>query len=220
MRRWPIAVLGGLLAVCHAGAQWETGAMGSVLADTASADTFMLDSVWADTVSVDTFMLDSVWVDTVLADTGWAADSPLTVRDVFRQMPDSLMPYLSVNNRLDFIDFMDSGMKAEVTNQMGGTSQMTALTDDSLSIRMNESMRVDILLLHLDEVVDSTHEVVVFTETFLVDSLYGNSEVKVYSPDWQPITRKIPWNEAQSRRIRQMGMQNILKWESDKLNIR
>ncbi len=160
-------------------------------------------------------------MDSVLhADLQPAGTQPLKIKDVFKQMPDSLMPYLSANNRLDFIDFMESDMKAEVTNQMGGISQMTALTDDSLSIRMNESMRVDMLLLHLDELVDSTHEVVVFTETFLVDSLYGNSVVKVYSPDWQPVTRKIPWNEAQSRRLKQLSMQNILKWETDKLNNR
>ena len=37
----------------------------------------------------------------------------LEIRDVFKQMPDSLMPYLSQNNRLDFIDFLDANMKAE-----------------------------------------------------------------------------------------------------------
>ena len=57
----------------------------------------------------------------------------LTIRDVFRQMPDSLMPYLSTNNRLDFIDFLDSNMKAEVKNQFDGKSEMTVMTDDSLS---------------------------------------------------------------------------------------
>ena len=46
----------------------------------------------------------------------------LEIRDVFKQMPDSLMPYLSQNNRLDFIDFLDANMKAEVKNRLGGTS--------------------------------------------------------------------------------------------------
>ena len=46
--------------------------------------------------------------------------SQTTMRDVFRQMPDSIVPYLTENNRLDFIDFIDSNMKAEVTNAFGG----------------------------------------------------------------------------------------------------
>ena len=42
----------------------------------------------------------------LLAQTGRAEG--LKMRDVFKQMPDSLLPYLSKNNRLDFIDFMES----------------------------------------------------------------------------------------------------------------
>ena len=52
-----------------------------------------------------------------------------TMRDVFKQMPDSLIPYLSSNNRLDFIDFIDSKMDAEVANSLGGKSRMQKLTD-------------------------------------------------------------------------------------------
>ena len=143
-----------------------------------------------------------------------------TLKDVFKQMPDSLMPYLSANNRLDFIDFMDSNMKAEVTNQTGGTSEMTALTDDSLSIRMSDALRVDMLLFDLDEPVDTIRQVIVFVETFLSDSIYGESVSKTFSLDWQPVTRDIPFNEAQRKRLEPLNLQNILKWGEDKLNNR
>ena len=146
--------------------------------------------------------------------------SAQTLKDVFKQMPDSLMPYLSVNNRLDFIDFMDSNMKAEVTNQTGGTSEMTALTDDSLSIRMSDALRVDMLLFDLDEPVDTIRQVIVFVETFLSDSIYGESVCKTFSLDWQPVTRDIPFNEAQRKRLEPLNLQNILKWSEDKLNNR
>lgn len=142
----------------------------------------------------------------------------LTIRDVFKSMPDSLMPYLSNNNRLDFIDFMDSNMKAEVKNQLGGNSIMTALTEDSLSIHMNHAMRVDMLLLNLDEPVDTIRQVVVLAETFVTDSVYGESCVKYYTPNWQPIYQSIPWSEIQQQRIERILLQNILKWNIDKLN--
>ena len=141
-----------------------------------------------------------------------------TLRDVFRQIPDSLMPSLSVNNRLDFIDFMDSNMKASVRNRFDGISEMTALTDDSLSIRMSSALRVDMLLLRLDAPVDTIQDVVVFAETFLTDSIYGETVVKFYTPDWQQITKDIPWTEIQQKRIESLNLQNILKWSKDRLN--
>ena len=139
-----------------------------------------------------------------------ASAQSVTIRDVFRQMPDSLMPYLSKNNRLDFIDFMDSGMKAEVKNQLGGTSQMMALGDDSLTIRMNPSLRADILLM------DST---VVMIETFTVDSIYGQSRVHYFDTAWNPIAAPV-LSEAQQQRINRFEMQNILKKDEELLNKR
>ena len=56
------------------------------------------------------------------------------VREVFKSMPDSLAPYLTTNNRLDMIDFMDAKMKSVVTNLLEGETEMLALTDDSLSV--------------------------------------------------------------------------------------
>ena len=139
-----------------------------------------------------------------------ASAQSIAIRDVFKQMPDSLMPYLSQNNRLDFIDFIDSGMRAEVKNQLGGTSLMLSLGQDSLTIRMNPSLRTDILLL------DST---VVMIETFTVDSVYGQSRVHYYNLQWQPITAP-QLSEAQTKRISRLEMQNILKRDDELLNKR
>ena len=151
---------------------------------------------------------------------GHLSAQDLKMRDVFKLMPDSLMPYLTQNDRLDFIDFLDSGMKAIVTNRLTGTSEMTALTDDSLSIHMSDGLRVDLLLMTLDEPVDTVRQVVVFVETFLTDSLYGESTCRIYSADWQRVMKDIPWNKAQQKRIASLKLQNILKWEDDILNNR
>ena len=45
----------------------------------------------------------------------------------FKNMPDSLSPLLTAVNRADCIDFLESKMKAEVTNRFGGKSEMTEL---------------------------------------------------------------------------------------------
>ena len=38
------------------------------------------------------------------------------IKDVFAAMPDSVLPTLTRNNRLDMVDFVASGMKAEVSD--------------------------------------------------------------------------------------------------------
>ena len=117
---------------------------------------------------------------------GQVSAQDLKMRDVFKQIPDSLVPYLSQNNRLDFIDFLDSNMKAEVRNKLGGMSEMTALTDDSLSIRMSNALQVDMLLLKLDQPVDSIQQVVVFSQAFLTDSAHRENSVLFTVPCWKP----------------------------------
>lgn len=149
-----------------------------------------------------------------------ASAQDLKIADVFRQMPDSIMPYLTENDRLDFIDFLDSNMKAEVKNRLGGTSEMTGLTSDSLSIRMSESSRIDMFLMTLDEPIDTITQVVAVIETFMADSIYGQSTVRYYTPDWNRLSHQPPLNEAQENKIRVNSLQNILKREDDLLNKR
>ena len=59
----------------------------------------------------------------------------------FKNMPDSLSPLLTAVNRADCIDFLESKMKAEVTNRFGGKSEMTELapySDDTAKLLANE----------------------------------------------------------------------------------
>ena len=146
-----------------------------------------------------------------------SAGDGITLRDVFRQMPDSLMPTLTQNNRLDFLDFLDAGMKAEVKNRLGGTSVMMTLTADSLSLQVSPALRVDMLLLPLAEPIDSMNQVVVVGETFLADSVYGETAVRYFSTDWKLIPTP-PLSEIQQKRIDRLKLQTILKWDNDVLN--
>lgn len=152
--------------------------------------------------------------------TGQVSAQDMLMRDVFRQMPDSIMPYLSQNNRLDFVDFLDSDMKAEVKNAFGGTSEMTTLADDSLSIRMNESLRTDLLLLPLAQPIDSMTQVVVMVNTYLVDSIYGESSVRYFTPEWIPLAYEPNLTEADKKRVDNHRLQNIVKKDDEVLNKR
>lgn len=75
-----------------------------------------------------------------------------TMRDVLKAAPDSVVSTLTTNNRLDMIDFMDAKMKAEVTNMLGGKSEMLFLSDDSLAIRMSDALLLEMRLAAVDTV--------------------------------------------------------------------
>lgn len=110
------------------------------------------------------------------------------IADVFKNMPDSLMPYLSANSRLDMIDFMEAGMRAEVTNLLQGDSEMTLLTADSLSIRMSEVLTIDLQLAGVAEPVDSSMFVVRMVRTYTINEHQTESIVDIYSTVWRHLS--------------------------------
>ena len=108
------------------------------------------------------------------------------MKDIVRTMPDSIIPLLSLNNRLDFVDYIDSKMKAEVTNQLGGKSEMTTLTDDFAHIRVSACSTVELKVLPLK---DSSYVVAVVWSVVANDK-YTDSQLTFYSPDWATLPRK------------------------------
>ena len=107
------------------------------------------------------------------------------VREVFKSMPDSLAPYLTTNNRLDMIDFMDAKMKSVVTNLLEGETEMLALTDDSLSVRLNKSVLMDLWLEPVD-----TGRVVCMRKTYQVADRLQQVVDERFSLQWHPISKK------------------------------
>lgn len=111
-----------------------------------------------------------------------AQQDSINIRDVFRQMPDSLMPYLTHNNRLDMIDFMDAGMKAAVTNRLDGETLMTFLSADSLHIRMSLALEVEMKLEKAD-----TLWTVCVKHTYQTAGRQKEVAVCRYSSFWRPV---------------------------------
>lgn len=107
---------------------------------------------------------------------------PLAAQDmksVFLAMPDSLTPLLTSNDKADFIDFLDSGMKAEVRNRFGQMSEMTVLTEDYAKVRVTEASTLEMKLL---PTTDST-KVVCVVRTVCAPAC--DSEVRFYTSDWR-----------------------------------
>lgn len=103
----------------------------------------------------------------------------LTVRQVLSSMPDSILAIFTKNDRLDFIDFIDSNMKAKVNNRLGEPTVMTVLTDDFCHIDMDERSTIEMKILN-----DSTFCIVNSVKV----TTHWDSDIRVYKSDWTELS--------------------------------
>lgn len=111
-----------------------------------------------------------------------------SIVELFKTMPDSLMPMLTKNNRLDMVDFLDAKMKAEVSNLLDGDSEMTYMSTDSLSVRLSSALRVDLFLVDTVEPYDSCQQAICMLSTYKLSTTSEEEQVPAYySVRWQPL---------------------------------
>lgn len=109
----------------------------------------------------------------------------LKIADLFREMPDSLLPLLTKNNRLDMIDFCEAQMKSEVKNKLEGTSEITQLSNDSMQIRLNDTHIVKLSLQNALEPYDSCQQIICREQIFtLVSTNEEETIIDYYSVNW------------------------------------
>ena len=106
------------------------------------------------------------------------------LRTLFIDMPDSIMPALTKSERMDFLDYMDSGMKAKARNKLGGESEMTLFQDNMLSVKTSQAGRMDIVLFPRKKGSD----VICVIKT--VTARYDDSHLSFYDENWTPIDGK------------------------------
>lgn len=104
--------------------------------------------------------------------------------DVFASMPDSIIPYLTKNNRLDCIDFINSNMEAVVTNSLGGKCQLIMLTDDSLSLKLSDVSSMELKLVPRT-IETETDTVICMKRVFLLPE--KDTREEFFTIDWKPI---------------------------------
>ncbi|MBO7588442.1 MAG: DUF3256 family protein [Bacteroidaceae bacterium] len=103
------------------------------------------------------------------------------LRSLFINMPDSIMPTLTRSERMDFLDYMDSGMKARVRNRLGGESVMTGFSDRSLTVITSQSGRLEMVLFPLRK----GKNLICIIKT--VTARFEDSRLSFYNEDWTPV---------------------------------
>lgn len=110
--------------------------------------------------------------------------------ELFKQMPDSLMPYLTTNNKLDMLDFIDAGMEAKVTNKFDGESILCELDSTYLRLKLNTSVEVEMKLLSSSNLLnDSTKNLICIVTTY--GDLIKESVLKLFTSKWNSIAHDI-----------------------------
>ena len=114
------------------------------------------------------------------------ASSPsLQMRDVFATLPDSILPTVTRNNRLDCIDFIENNMQAKVRGSFGEYVTLEALTPTYLRFTTSTSAYIEMKLL---PAADSLIICFVSTVVTGADSLQlKDSSVRFYTTGWQPL---------------------------------
>lgn len=105
-----------------------------------------------------------------------------TMREVVKQMPDTIVPLLTRNNLLDFPDYIDSQMKAELTNRLMGTSEMLQLTDDYTAIQLSKASTLQLKLLP-----QGKKKIICLVHTYIVNDSIGDSQIQFYTTEWKPL---------------------------------
>lgn len=126
-------------------------------------------------------MIKKLSVILCLAFIGLGALQAQEAKTCFKNMPDSLCPLLSAVNRADFIDFLESKMKAEVTNNFGGKSEMTELSPDYIRVQMTPQSTWQMKLLPVN---DST-KVICTVSTVCAPAC--DSHINFYTTDWKEL---------------------------------
>lgn len=110
-------------------------------------------------------------------------DDTLSMQRLFAAMPDSVLPLLSRNDRLDLVDYASAGARAAVRNRLGGESVLKQL----------DGVRAELIL--------TSYTSVVFT--LEADSKHIRMDIRTLAEGVSCHTYRyydIRWNEIRNKR--------------------
>lgn len=102
-----------------------------------------------------------------------------TLATLFIAVPLTLIPLLDRNSRMDMVDLYDAGQTALVENRYGGESELTALSDSVLTVRLTEVSTLQMRMLS-DTLLSIEHTVTT------ADSI-GHTSKKYYNRNFLEI---------------------------------
>ncbi len=99
--------------------------------------------------------------------------------EIWKSMPDSLLPYIDRTHRQEMTDFIAMGLKGDVDNSLQGKSVMDTLTQSYIHVTLNKSASLQLRRLP----IRGGDSIVCVVRTWLGPG--KESDVSFYDQNWQ-----------------------------------
>lgn len=108
------------------------------------------------------------------------ADAQSSMREVWIDMPDSVVAYLNKNNRSEMVEFYQMKVKASSKNLLEGESAIDTLTEDYIRVVLNEKTTMQLKCLQ-----KGASYIICVVKTFVAPE--PESEISFFNASWQPL---------------------------------
>ena len=108
--------------------------------------------------------------------TCWLGVSAQSLREVWIEMPDSILPYLSKSQRTELADYVEMKAEPAVLSTFGDSVRIERMTNNYLLLKANEATRLEIKLLD--------NNTLALVQTWMAPA--AESKLSFFNLQWQP----------------------------------
>lgn len=108
--------------------------------------------------------------------TCWLGVSAQSLREVWIEMPDSILPYLSKSQRTELADYVEMKAEPVVLSTFGDSVRIERMTNNYLLLKANEATRLEIKLLD--------NNTLALVQTWMAPA--AESKLSLFNLQWQP----------------------------------
>ena len=117
--------------------------------------------------------------------TCWLRVSAQSLREVWIEMPDSILPYLSKSQRTELVDYVDMKADPAVLNAFGDSVRIERMTNNYLLVKASKVTRLEIKLLD--------NNTLALVQTWMAP--VAESKLSLFNLQWQPKEVVVVYNE-------------------------
>ena len=117
--------------------------------------------------------------------TCWLRVSAQSLREVWIEMPDSILPYLSKSQRTELADYVEMKAEPVVLSTFGDSVRIERMTNNYLLLKANEVTRLEIKLLD--------NNTLALVQTWKAPAT--ESKLSLFDLQWQPKEAVVEYNE-------------------------
>lgn len=108
--------------------------------------------------------------------TCWLGVSAQSLREVWIEMPDSILPYLSKSQRTELADYVEMKAEPAVLSTFGDSVRIERMTNNYLLLKANEATRLEIKMLD--------NNTLALVQTWMAPA--AESKLSLFNLQWQP----------------------------------